>query len=122
MQIKLLKVIESESTTFQHIVDNRKSALLLFGVLRFLGLQLELVEALAVGAGDEALRYESVGVDTLDDSENRHRFEASRHNNEHLDLMFAIPSLITVHPRRTLRLMASAILTQWFEIMKNWTA
>lgn len=93
LQIKLLKVIESESTTFQHIVDNWNSALLFFGVLRFLGLQLELVEALAVGAGDEALRYESMRVDTLDDSENRHRFEASRHNNEHFDLMFAIPSL-----------------------------
>lgn len=93
LQIKFLKVIESESTTFQHIVDNWNSALLFFGALRFLGLQLEFVEALAVGAGDEALRYESMRVDTLDDSENRHRFEASRHNNEHLDLMFAIPSL-----------------------------
>lgn len=93
LQIKLLKVIESESTTFQHIVDNWNSALLFLGVLRFLGLELQFVKSLAVGAGDEALSYESVWVDTLDDSENRHRFEASRHNNEHFDLMFAIPSL-----------------------------
>lgn len=57
-----------------------------------LHLYLDLVEALAVDAIDVGLGDEGVAVDRLDDAEDRHRLDFAAHDEQHLDILLAIPA------------------------------
>ena len=74
-----------------------------------LDLHLHGVEALAVDTVGRRLGYERVGVDRLDDSEDRHGLYLPAPHKKHLHLMFRIPSLAVEHRHSTVGLLVDAV-------------